>query len=129
MTLPEMNQMFDYLLAHPRHDEGGRYALITSLLGSMLILPSGGDMVSGEGSFQPVLNQENGARHVVAFGSKEAAMAVQDMAPFAMTLKGSDLVCRVTPGLGMIVIADSGRLVLEPDFVDRIRSDVAAGRA
>ena len=81
MTLPEMNQILDLFLAHPRDDEGGRYAFITALLGAMLILPSGGAMVLGVGSFQSVLVEENGACHIVMFDFEEASATAHALRP------------------------------------------------
>lgn len=129
MTVSEMNQILDHLIANPREDEGGRYALITSFLGAMLILPSGGDMVSGDGSFQPVLVEEGGERCIVVYSSKEAALQTQEMAPFGITVTGSDLVQRIGTGFGLMVVTDGGRLALDVALLGRIRADIAAGRA
>jgi hypothetical protein len=129
MTELEMNQVLDHLIANPRQDEGGRYALISAFLGAMLILPSGGDMVSGDGSFQPVLAEENGERLIVVYSSKEAALQTQDMAPFGITVTGSDLVQRIRTDFGLMVVTDGGRLALDAALLGRSRADIASGRA
>ncbi|WP_430868275.1 hypothetical protein [Demequina aurantiaca] len=129
MKASEMNQILDHLIANPRDDQAGRYALVTAFLGAMLILPSGGDMVTGDGSFQPVLSEENGERLIVAYGSKEAAMQTQDIAPYGVTATGADLVRRIGPEFGLMVITDSGKLALDSQFMGRIRADIDAGRA
>jgi hypothetical protein len=129
MTLPEMNRVLDELLVNPREGDAGRYALITSFLGAMLIVPSGADMISGKESFQPVLVEESGQPFMVVYGSAEAARRTEEIAPFGMTMTGADLVRLVASNLGLMVITDRGRMGLDPAFLNLIRADLASGRA
>jgi len=41
VTLPQMNRALEELIQRPREGDGGRYALIESMLEARLVVPSG----------------------------------------------------------------------------------------
>ena len=129
MTLPQMNRALEELIQRPREGDGGRYALIESMLEAMLVVPSGGDMISGEGSFQPVLVEKDGQTYVVVYTSAEAAQKTREMAPFGMTMTGADVVRQLSPKLGLVVSSGKGDLALEARFLQVVRGDLQEGRA
>lgn len=129
MTLPPMNRALEELIQRPLGGDEGRYALIESMLRAMLVVPSGGDMISGEGSFQPVLVEKDGQTYMVVYTSADAAQKTRDMAPYGMTMTGADLLRQLSPSLGLVVSSGHGDLALEARFLEVVRGDLQAGRA
>lgn len=124
-----MNRILERLIRQPEPGEGGTYALVESFLQAMLVVPSGGDMVSGEGSFQPVLVEKNDTVYMVVYTSAEAARKTEDMAPYGMTMRGADVLQRIRPDLGIVVsTADGLNLAFEPEFLQIVKRDFEAGR-
>lgn len=129
MNAPEMNQVIDHLVENPRDDDAGRYALITALLRAMLIVPSGTDISDDPSLFQPLLVAVEGIQHMVVFNSISAAQGAREMAPFGVTMRGADVIVRVAPGMGLLLIADHGQIALTATMLAAVRNDIAAGRA
>src|ERR1035437_1891033 len=78
MTQPELNGVIEHLIVHPRDGDEARYALITAILGAMLILPSGTDVSSDPAGLRPVVIDHEGTPHVVVFNSVEAARTMRE---------------------------------------------------
>lgn len=129
MTQPELNGVIEHLIVHPREGDEARYALITAILGAMLILPSGTDVSSDPAALRPVVIDHEGTPHVVVFNSVDAARTMRELAPFGLTMRGDDIIRRVARSHGLLVVVDGGMPGLPPAMLDAIRADLTSGRA
>ena len=95
--------------------------LVEAFLTTVVIVPSGKDLSSAPDSFAPVLVPIDSEQYVVVFGSPEGAATVAHLAPYAVTMLGSDLVARTRSGLGILASIHESGFNLSPQLLDAIR--------
>lgn len=99
----------------PEHD-----ALINAFLDAVVVVPSGSD--PGKGPFEPVLVEIEGVVHMLVCDSLTAARDAADLAPFAVSMRGIDVVRGVTPGHALLVRTPTTGFAIDEALLDEIRS-------
>ncbi|WP_435749088.1 hypothetical protein [Microbacterium sp. PMB16] len=95
-------------------------ALINAFLDAVVVVPSGSD--PGKGSFEPVMIDIEGVSHMLVCDSLAAAREATDLAPFAVSMRGSDVVRGVTPGHAILVRTPKTGFAIDEALLDEIRA-------
>lgn len=100
---------------HADHD-----ALINAFLEAVVVVPSGTD--PGKGAFEPVLVDIDGTSHMLVGDSLRAAMETSDLARFAVSMRGKDVVRGLTPGHALLVRTPRTGFAIDEALLDEIRA-------
>lgn len=91
-----------------------------------LAVPSGGPIGERFEGFVPVLYDRDGIPMLAVFTTVERARMTADRAPYAVTMRGRDIVARMPDGNGVVVNPGySVGFELLPDGVARVRAALA----
>ncbi|MFP7835057.1 hypothetical protein [Marisediminicola sp. LYQ134] len=99
----------------PEHD-----ALISAFLDAVAVVPSGSD--PAKGAFEPVLVEIDGVTHMLVCDSLAAVRGATNLAPFAVSMRGIDVVRGVTPGNALLVRTPRTGFAIDEDLLNEIRS-------
>lgn len=95
--------------------------LLGVFVGAQVVVPSGASLQDGRGAFQPVTYAVGSVVYVAVFTTLDRATALGDMAPYATTMTGLDVLRRVRPGGGIVVDPGSeDGFQIDPEIVESI---------
>lgn len=107
---------------------GADVDVVGALLAAEVVVPSGSPVGERFEGFVPVLYDRDGVPVLAVFASLERARGVADMAPYAVTMTGSDLVARMPPHHGLVLNPGySVGFELPPEGVDRVKARLGQG--
>jgi hypothetical protein len=95
-------------------------ALINAFLDAVVVVPSGSD--PGKGSFEPVMVDIDGISHMLVCDSLAAAGEAKDLAPFAVSMRGIDVVRGVTPGHAVLLRTPKTGFAIDEALLNEIRA-------
>jgi hypothetical protein len=93
--------------------------LVEAFLEATVVVPSGAD--PSRSAVQPVLVDVDGVQHVAVFASLPAATQTAKLAPFAVSMRGRDVVRAVQQGAGILVGTVSSGFDLSPALLSEVR--------
>lgn len=95
--------------------------LLGEFVAAQVFVSSGAALRDGRGEFQPVTYAVGTVTFVAAFTTLERASALGDMAPYATTMSGLDVLRRVRPGGGVVIDPGSADgFQIDPEVVESI---------
>lgn len=95
--------------------------LLGEFVAAQVVVPSGASLQDGRGEFQPVTYAVEAVTFVAVFTTLERASSLGDMAPYATTMSGLDVLRRVRPGGGVVVDPGSADgFQIDPELVESI---------
>ncbi len=106
-----------------RAQSGGQAAidaLINAFLDAVVVVPSGSD--PSKGAFEPVMIDIDGVSHMLVGDSLAAAREVTGLAPFAVSMRGMDVVRGVTPGHAVLLRTPKTGFAIDENLLDEIRA-------
>lgn len=77
--------------------------LIAELMRGEIVVPSGAEVGADGSGFRPVLYDKDGTPMVGSFSDLALAASVSSLAPYALKLRGTELLRRMPPGHGLVV--------------------------
>lgn len=99
----------------PEHD-----ALINAFLDAVVVVPSGAD--PSRGPLEPVLIDVDGVSHMLVCDSLATVAKVTDLASYAASMRGIDVVRGTVPGYAVLVRTTSSGFALDEALLDEIRA-------
>jgi hypothetical protein len=106
-----------------RAQSGGRNdqdALIEAFLAAVIVVPLASDPTTGP--FEPVMTDIDGVPHMLVCDSLAATHEVQDLARFATSMRGLDVVRGLQPGYAILVRTPSTRFALDEALLGEARA-------
>lgn len=98
--------------------------LVDSFLQSTIAVPSSSDPT--EGGISPVLTDIEGAPYMVVASSAPALNSVSDVASFAVTLTGAQVLSGVDERFGILLHTQSDAVSLSPELLGEVRAALSA---
>lgn len=95
-------------------------ALINGFLETVVVVPSGSD--PAKGPLEPVLIEIDGVSHMLVCDSLVAVQAATDLAKYAVSMKGIDVVRGVTSGHALLVRTPTTGFAIDEALLNEIRS-------
>ena len=95
-------------------------ALINGFLETVVVVPSGSD--PAKGPLQPVLVDVDGVSHMLVCDSLVAVRVATDLAQYAVSMKGIDVVRGVAPGHALLVRTPTTGFAIDEALLNEIRS-------
>jgi hypothetical protein len=103
--------------------DGGRSehdVLINAFLEAVVALPSGTE--PGKGPVEPVIVEIDGVSHMLVCDSLATVGQVTDLACYAVSMRGADVVRGTGPGYAILVRTSSSGFGIDGELLDEIRS-------
>lgn len=95
--------------------------LLGTFVVAPVVVPSGAALDDGRGAFEPVTYAVGAVTYVAVFTTLERASSLGDMAPYATTMTGLDVLRRVRPGGGVVIDPGSADgFQIDPEVVESI---------
>lgn len=91
-----------------------------------IVVPSGSEIMPDGSGFQPVLFDKGGTQMVACFTAMERIGDFSRLAPYCLTITGSEFLQRIPPGYGLVV--NPGQSVgfdVTPDGLRQIVAELA----
>ena len=95
-------------------------ALINAFLDAVVVLPSGTE--PGKGPVEPVIVEIDGVSHMLVCDSLATVGQVTDLASYAVSMRGADVVRGTAPGYAVLVRTSSTGFGIDVELLDEIRS-------
>lgn len=104
----------------------GLNELVAGFLDAKVIMPSATNPTE---AVTPVLTDAQGTECIVVAASEEGLDRTKDMATFAFTLRGRDVVAGLAPQFGIVVNTVDGAFAIPSDTLATMRERANAGGA
>jgi hypothetical protein len=116
----EPSRIEELALRAARGGQAEHDALIDAFLEDVVVVPSGTD--PGRAAFEPVIVDIEGTPHMLVGDSLRAALESSELAQYAVSMRGSDVVRGLTPGHAILVRTPRSGFAIDESLLDEIRA-------
>lgn len=117
--VPESTPLDVLAAAAARGGKQEHDALINAFLDAVVVVPSGAD--PSKSPLEPVLVEIDGVSHMLVCDSLGTARKATDLASYAVSMRGSDVVRGTVAGFAVLVRTTSSGFALDEALLDEIR--------
>lgn len=119
-TSPEPSQIELLALTAERGGQAEHDALINAFLDAVVVVPSGND--PSQGAFEPVMVDIDGTSHMLVGDTLAAALESSELARFAVSMRGRDVVRGLAPGHAILVRTPKTGFAIDEALLAEIRA-------
>ncbi len=117
---PQQSELDRLAVRAQSGEQDAQDALIEAFVAAIVVVPLATDPTSGP--FNPVLTDVDGVPHMLVCDSLAATRDVQDLATFATSMRGLDVITGLQPGYAVMVRTPSTAFAIDERLLGEVRA-------